>query len=490
MATEKDRPWHAEKPTFGGLYLTKGSKYIYISVNYFKQRLRFPTDREDTEENWQALVCFLNKVGEKIKKKTFKFAECFFWLDDRTKAHFTALEGGDYRPEPEHVLFGDYAERWLQQKMNAFTPASKLEDYQGAIRSRLIPYFGKTPFSGITASEMDRFISSLVSERGKTKGEYLSPKRTRNLLLPMKKIWKAACCDYNWNLRDPFEMCNERIAEMNDRKLEEKARVQDLEEMEISSRDVLLLSEWLKLLSFVDPHYHPAMECLLMGMIGSELTGLQKKHIRGDAILVRCSVVKGILKHKPKNWYRKRDLPISKRLRKLLSQAEQSSTNTETITFKNGITVPASEFVFTMKDGSPFIYSSFRKTIWDKALEMAGIAPRVPYASRHTLVQWALIIGVTPVRLVSLMGHCDKKMIFGTYGDYRSGLVDERQKILDYLGEDFLAEEELRTAFPERIRVKTVMENIMVNAKAPVLPVTFGQSVGQIQGLYPDNYLK
>ena len=35
------------------------------------------------------------------------------------------------------------------------------------------------------------------------------------------------------------------------------------------------------------------------------------------------------------------------------------------------------------------------------------------------------------------------------YGHYRQGLVDERELILDYLGEDFLALEELRTYFPD-----------------------------------------
>lgn len=49
-----------------------------------------------------------------------------------------------------------------------------------------------------------------------------------------------------------------------------------------------------------------------------------------------------------------------------------------------------------------------------------------------------LVAGMTPVRLVEGIGHRDKKMIFGVYGRYRHGLVEERQEILNYLGEDFL----------------------------------------------------
>lgn len=223
---------------------------------------------------------------------------------------------------------------------------------------------------------------------------------------------------------------------------------------EISTREVFLLREWQKLLTHVDSHYHFVMHLLLFGMIGSELEGLMKIHIRSNMIQIRCSVVrdngKQYLKFKPKNWYRKRDIPITANLRILLDRAVSASISTKTIEFENNISIPANQFVLTMKDGSPFNYDSFRKTIWDKALKNAGLPPKVPYALRHTLVQWALLVGVAKTRLVDLMGHSTKKMIDEVYGDYRQGLVNEREKILDYLGEDFLSLEEMKTYFPER----------------------------------------
>ncbi|MCP6658037.1 hypothetical protein NL521_29310, partial [Klebsiella pneumoniae] len=82
-----------------------------------------------------------------------------------------------------------------------------------------------------------------------------------------------------------------------------------------------------------------------------------------------------------------------------------------------------------------------------------------------------------------------KKMIDEVYGSYRQGLVEERERILDYLGEDFLALEEMKLAFPERYRRRmATTEPAHETAKAPGLPATFGQSFGQSQGLYPDNY--
>ena len=49
-----------------------------------------------------------------------------------------------------------------------------------------------------------------------------------------------------------------------------------------------------------------------------------------------------------------------------------------------------------------------------------------------------MVAGMTPVRLVEIMGHRDKQMIFGVYGTYRHGLVEERKAIIEYFGRDFL----------------------------------------------------
>jgi integrase len=82
----------------------------------------------------------------------------------------------------------------------------------------------------------------------------------------------------------------------------------------------------------------------------------------------------------------------------------------------------------------------------------------VTISCRHTFVQWALLLGVAKTRLVDLMGHSTNKMIDEVYGTYRHGLVDEKEAILDYLGEDSLALEELKTTFPERYRCRMAVE--------------------------------
>jgi integrase len=413
----------------------------------------------------------------------------------RRFTHFTKLEGGDYKPEPEHVLFGDFAAEWMERKIPSFASVTKQRDYREALTSRVLPFFEKMSFAAITATVIESFIDNLKRCNGARKS--LSTKRIKNIIGPMSKVWEAACNDHNWNLRNPFTAVSAKYSELQDRALQETERQLALHDDDdvISTRDVFLLSEWNQVLAYVDKHYHPVMELLLMGLIGSELEGLQKRHMKEDVLQVRCAVVRdkdgrAFLKFKPKNWYRKREVPLTKRLRGLLEKSAAASNTEGLVRFEGDIELPAQAFLLTMKDGRQFNYDSFRKTVWDKAVKQAGLDGRVPYAARHTFVQWALLIGVNKNRLVDLMGHSTKKMIDEVYGTYRKGLINERQEIMDYLGDDFLALEELRTAFPDRYQKAMVLPIIAPKiAEAPTLAVAFGQSFGQSQGLYPDNYL-
>lgn len=91
-----------------------------------------------------------------------------------------------------------------------------------------------------------------------------------------------------------------------------------------------------------------------------------------------------------------------------------------------------------MKDGTPFDGNSFRKVVWNKALKASQIAEKTPYSTRHTFCAWALTIGMNPMKLVSLMGHGSKQMVYQNYGQYVEDLEDDVEDILRYFGRDFL----------------------------------------------------
>lgn len=59
--------------------------------------------------------------------------------------------------------------------------------------------------------------------------------------------------------------------------------------------------------------------------------------------------------------------------------------------------------------------------------------------------RWALTVDMHPHRLVRLMGHGSKQMVYEVYGDYVEGLEEDSEAILKYFGEDFLGANKKRT---------------------------------------------
>ena len=70
-------------------------------------------------------------------------------------------------------------------------------------------------------------------------------------------------------------------------------------------------------------------------------------------------------------------------------------------------------------------------------MKRAGIPCKVPYTTRHSFAAWALTLRMDPNRLVRLMGHSSKKMVYEVYGNYVDGLEKDTGLISDYFGCDF-----------------------------------------------------
>ena len=98
----------------------------------------------------------------------------------------------------------------------------------------------------------------------------------------------------------------------------------------------------------------------------------------------------------------------------------------------------AGEYLFTMKDGETFKAELFQRRVWGKAMKVSGIKYRKPYSTRHTFCVWALTIGMNPMKLVNLMGHSSKQMVYQVYGEYVENLEDDVENIINYFGNDFL----------------------------------------------------
>ncbi|MDA8429334.1 MAG: hypothetical protein M0T70_08775 [Geobacteraceae bacterium] len=71
----------------------------------------------------------------------------------------------------------------------------------------------------------------------------------------------------------------------------------------------------------------------------------------------------------------------------------------------------------------------------DKALEESQIVYKAQYSTRHTFCAWVLIIGTNLMKLVNLMGHSSKQLVYQVYGEYVGKVIGGN---FHYFGKDFL----------------------------------------------------
>ena len=256
-------------------------------------------------------------------------------------------------------------------------------------------------------------------------------------MIPFRAIWDDACEEHRWDLSDPLAYIKKYLPKRSHKHPE-----------------VFRYDEWMKLMENFDPFYRPAAETMIMtGMIGSEIAGLRKSDIQGGHVIVQNSIVRKHEKSSLKTSYRNRKLPITQALRQRLNMAADRSKG---------------KYVFTMKSGRTFDVDSFRKNPWTRDFKKAELCSKVPYSMRHTFAAWALTLRMDPNKLVNLMGHSSKKMVYEVYGNYVEGLETDAGMILNYFGKDFIG--------------------LNKNTASP-FSINFGESFGESREAAYDNIL-
>jgi len=393
----------------GSIKRRTGSEKLYVDFYYFGNRVTKSTGLDDTPQNRDKVRLFLDKIMNKIEERTFKFVDAFPGATRKERKFFTELEGQQFNPEPQNVNFGEYAKEWMKRILPTITSQSKLKLYESVLNSRILPYFKRMNFYNITSTELQSFIAGMEKKSGPDKGQPLSRVRIQNILIPLRRIWEEAADQYRWNLRNPFETINRHLP------------------LKIRKRNckVFRYDEWKDFIACAPEFFRPHLEFLIMtGLSASELAGLRKDDVSDKAITLNRSIVLGKEKDRLKNDFRFRRIPATEAIKRLVYQMQQQCPN--------------STRLFPMEDGSPFNGNSFRKIVWNKALVKSQIAYKTPYSTRHTFCAWALTIGLNPMKLVNLMGHSSKQMVYQVYGDYVEDLEDDVDDIIRYFGKDFI----------------------------------------------------
>jgi len=391
----------------GSIIKKAGSRKLYILFTYFNKRIEKTTGLSDTPKNREKVRLWLDRIIERRDAGKLIFVEAFPGASEDEKAYFAKLEGWQYAPEPRDILFSAYVQEWYQSVWQQFPPGTKKDDYKLIIDYWLLPYFKDLTFFQISSVELQKFIGTLQRKSGQLKGKPLSKARAKNIIIPLRTIWNDACDQYRWTLHNPFSNLRKHLPKTPAKR-----------------REGFRFDEWLEFLQHINPWYQPIVELMLLtGMIYSEIVALRKTDIRPDYILVQHTIVRGLEHDTPKTLYRIRKIPITQAIRKRLDILLERSSGEKIVTNPKGFT---------------FHSESFRKTVWIKAQNASGILGKVPYSLRHSFAAWALTIRIDPNKLVRLMGHGSKQMIYEVYGDYIEGLEEDFWNILEYMGKDFV----------------------------------------------------
>jgi integrase len=391
----------------GSITRKNGSRKLYVDFYYYGERIEKSTGKDDTPENRLIVRRWLDDQLKKIDEGIFKFSEAFPGASEKEKRLFAQKEGWDYHPEPQRILFEDYSAEWMRKFEEDEESLTKKQDFEQNYNYWILPYFAGKTFYQITATEMKQFLGKLKWKEGKNTGKRLSRSRVKNILIPLRAIWNDACDENHWQLPDPFRNLHKKMPQ----KVKKPPKVFRFE-------------EWVSVIENIDPFYRDVAEVMMMtGMIGSEIAGLKKEHIYDGLIHVQDSIVRkvervGMLKTE----HRKREVLISQALKERLDAAIERSTG---------------RYVFSMEDGRRFNINSFRKTPWSKAILKAGVKYRDTYTMRHSFAMWCLVGGIHPERLVGLLGHGSKQMVYEVYGKYVQGVEKDAGLIRGYFGNDF-----------------------------------------------------
>jgi integrase len=372
----------------GSVY-SRGGK-LWVDFQYLGERVREPLGLEDDEANRLTLRNQLNLVSTEIDNGVFEYAKRF--PHSKKKDHFTMLEGKTVTKNPKDVLFGEYAEQWMEEMKPGMT-YSQIRDYTIILGAHHLPYFAKMTFSELcTKVQVKKYVAYLRSKKNRYK-QPLSAKRIQNIMIPLRVIVRDALDEYGWTeLPDPFAGLK-------------LPRIRKIRIYPFS------FEEWKTLMSHMLSWYRPYFEIAVQtGLRPSEQVALKWGAIDDEFIHIESSRVYGREKADLKTEESRRMIQIRPGIQVWLDRQREM-----TGTF-------GSPYVFINTQGRPILQDKLRE-VWARVMKKSGLTYRRMYETRHTFASWALAAGETPEWVARTLGHVDTSMVYRTYGRYIPNLT-------------------------------------------------------------------
>ncbi|MEQ1589562.1 MAG: tyrosine-type recombinase/integrase [Gallionella sp.] len=343
----------------------RGTRGIEIDFYYLGQRCREVIKILPTKENFLHAKRKREVILYEIGIGTFDYSK-----------HFPKSRRAS--------TLGKASNKTIAQALNEFLlisqrtcATSTSRDYQSAVAYHLMPAFGDFLLSNITATHIKVWMSGLT----------ISPKRIKNVLVPLKGALRSAFQDgiIARDISAQIPTISHRTKEPNPFTPQEIKLI--LENAESQTQNLFKFA-------------------FFSGLRTSELIALEwgdVDFLRGTVKVSRASVRKIVKETKTQSGEREVKL-LSPALEALNAQLQFTSEARGRI-FHNP------------KTNSPWITDGqIRKSAWMPVLKAAGVPYRNPYQTRHTYASMLLSAGEDPMWVSHQMGHSDWGMIRKVYG--------------------------------------------------------------------------
>jgi len=287
------------------------------------------------------------------------------------------------KPAPPAPTFAEVARRWLAEypALHPLRP-NTLDNYRSSIETYLIPFFGKSPITELTAASIEGFITARRQPGGSVRrsGYALSDASIRTGLLPLRLILKRAARDKLIS-SDPFADVEWRGSARTERV--DPFSGQELRALLESARQIapdfaIMLQVWA--------------QC---GARAGEMCGLQWGDLDLSKGTIRIQRTWSRHRLGPPKTGRERTVSF---LHPVLDDVTEWRPGTtllarSAVQALRGLTVQSLDdptaFVFVGRDGGPVRTDQLQR-VWRRVVKTAGVRYREPEQLRHTLASTLL----------------------------------------------------------------------------------------------------
>jgi integrase len=301
----------------------------------------------------------------------------------------TAKDNNNYvDPARGKITVGAWAPTWLETQ--GHLKASTYARYEGIVNRHIKPRWGSTPLNKITHADIAKWVSSIK----------LAPASVHYIHRVMYLILELAARDGRIARNPAVGTRVPKIAKTEKRFLtrDEVFRLADA----AAEYPIPEIGQQYRALVLV---------LAFCGLRWGEAAGLKVKRLdllrRRLVVAETLSEVSGhLVRGTPKNHHA-RSVPVPNFLVDQLAQVV------------NGL--PADALVFTTWRGKPLRNLNFRRDVFDKAAEDAGLSGLTPHELRHTAASLAVSAGANVKAVQRMLGHASAAMTLDVY----SGLFDD-----------------------------------------------------------------